>query len=201
MEKLTKWLIIGALALYVISPVDLAPGPVDDAIAIYMGNNFETQTSFELDPERDTYASTFYIQMHKLELLAPSNCIKYGEQITFDLEYECCHAIDHLRFRFYLSMQDMVVFATSFSEEIPMVPGRYHTKFKLDTSHLAPAKYFVKIIAMEPTVQGTQIRHDIIKKAFSFEVIDEDQLYNFVWDTRSWGNYIMPDAIIINDGV
>ena len=34
MEKLTKWLIIGALTLYVISPVDLAPGPVDDAIAI-----------------------------------------------------------------------------------------------------------------------------------------------------------------------
>ncbi len=34
MEKLKKWLIITALALYVISPVDLAPGPVDDAIAI-----------------------------------------------------------------------------------------------------------------------------------------------------------------------
>lgn len=34
MEKLTKWLIITTLALYVISPVDLAPGPVDDAIAI-----------------------------------------------------------------------------------------------------------------------------------------------------------------------
>ena len=34
MEKFTKWLIIGALALYVASPVDLAPGPIDDAIAI-----------------------------------------------------------------------------------------------------------------------------------------------------------------------
>ncbi len=34
MEKLTKWLILGVLALYVVSPVDLAPGPVDDAIAI-----------------------------------------------------------------------------------------------------------------------------------------------------------------------
>ena len=34
MEKIIKWLIIGALALYVISPADLAPGPVDDAIAI-----------------------------------------------------------------------------------------------------------------------------------------------------------------------
>lgn len=34
MEKLTKWLMITVLALYVVSPVDLAPGPVDDAIAI-----------------------------------------------------------------------------------------------------------------------------------------------------------------------
>ncbi len=34
MEKITKWLIITVLALYVVSPVDLAPGPVDDAIAI-----------------------------------------------------------------------------------------------------------------------------------------------------------------------
>ena len=34
MEKFTKWLILGVLALYVVSPVDLAPGPVDDMIAI-----------------------------------------------------------------------------------------------------------------------------------------------------------------------
>ena len=34
MERFTKWLIITVLALYVVSPVDLAPGPVDDAIAI-----------------------------------------------------------------------------------------------------------------------------------------------------------------------
>ncbi len=34
MEKITKWLVITVLALYVVSPVDLAPGPIDDAIAI-----------------------------------------------------------------------------------------------------------------------------------------------------------------------
>ncbi|MCR5591015.1 MAG: hypothetical protein K6F73_05725 [Lachnospiraceae bacterium] len=34
MEKITKWLIILVLAAYVASPVDLAPGPIDDAIAI-----------------------------------------------------------------------------------------------------------------------------------------------------------------------
>ncbi|MCR5686999.1 MAG: hypothetical protein K6G58_03160 [Lachnospiraceae bacterium] len=34
MERITKWLIIAVLALYVASPVDLAPGPIDDAVAI-----------------------------------------------------------------------------------------------------------------------------------------------------------------------
>ena len=34
MDKITKWLILGVLAAYVVSPVDLAPGPVDDMIAI-----------------------------------------------------------------------------------------------------------------------------------------------------------------------
>ncbi len=29
-----KWIILGALILYVVSPFDLAPGPVDDIIAI-----------------------------------------------------------------------------------------------------------------------------------------------------------------------
>ena len=34
MNGLIKWLIIGALGLYVLSPVDLAPGPIDDAIMV-----------------------------------------------------------------------------------------------------------------------------------------------------------------------
>lgn len=34
MERIMKWLVLGALALYVVSPVDLAPGPIDDAVAI-----------------------------------------------------------------------------------------------------------------------------------------------------------------------
>jgi uncharacterized membrane protein YkvA (DUF1232 family) len=34
MNGLIKWLIIGALGLYVLSPVDLALGPIDDAIMV-----------------------------------------------------------------------------------------------------------------------------------------------------------------------
>lgn len=40
-DKLLKYLILAALVVYVVSPVDLLPGPVDDVIAIllYLASN------------------------------------------------------------------------------------------------------------------------------------------------------------------
>ncbi|WP_029319837.1 hypothetical protein [Butyrivibrio sp. AE3004] len=40
-NKLLKYLILAALVIYVVSPVDFLPGPVDDVIAIllYMASN------------------------------------------------------------------------------------------------------------------------------------------------------------------
>ena len=40
-RKIIKWLILAILVLYVVSPADLLPGPVDDLIAIllYLAGN------------------------------------------------------------------------------------------------------------------------------------------------------------------
>ncbi|WP_024865754.1 hypothetical protein [Butyrivibrio sp. FCS014] len=35
-SKLFKWLILAVLVIYVVSPADLLPGPVDDVIAILL---------------------------------------------------------------------------------------------------------------------------------------------------------------------
>ncbi len=35
-KKFFKWLIIALLAVYVVSPADLLPGPVDDLIAVLL---------------------------------------------------------------------------------------------------------------------------------------------------------------------
>ena len=35
-NKFMKWLILAVLVIYVVSPADLLPGPVDDAIAILL---------------------------------------------------------------------------------------------------------------------------------------------------------------------
>lgn len=40
-KKLLKWLVLAILVIYVVSPADLLPGPVDDLIAIllYLAGN------------------------------------------------------------------------------------------------------------------------------------------------------------------
>ncbi len=172
-------------------------GDVEEAISRYIGAEFIEKKTYDLDQERDTYASTQYIQMHTLELINDSNSIIYGEKLQFELRFTCSREIEDLHFRFYISMQDLIVFGTSISEPAYVQIGDNILRFELDTSHLAPAKYVMKIIAMEPTVQGTQIRHDIIKRALAFEVLSNDQLYNFIWDTKAWGNYILPEARIL----
>ena len=35
-NKLMKWLILAVLVIYVVSPADFLPGPVDDVIAIFL---------------------------------------------------------------------------------------------------------------------------------------------------------------------
>ena len=35
-KKLLKWLVLAILVIYVVSPADLLPGPVDDVIAILL---------------------------------------------------------------------------------------------------------------------------------------------------------------------
>ena len=56
-NKVLKGILIGLLAVYVISPVDLAPGPLDDLLLILfsyvMNNKFgSTTTAAEKDPDQ-----------------------------------------------------------------------------------------------------------------------------------------------------
>ena len=44
-NKMLKWLVLAILVIYVVSPADLLPGPVDDVIAIllYLAANKRNQ--------------------------------------------------------------------------------------------------------------------------------------------------------------
>lgn len=169
-------------------------GNVEEAIALYLGSGLEEKKVYDLAPERDASASTESIVMNSLQLLNESNMITFGDKIRFKLDFTQKDEMQNLHFRFCIYLHDMSAIATSMSERVDTGIGENERSFEIDTSTLAPSKYILKIIALEPSGAGSQIRHDVVKRAMAFEIVSKNQLHNFVWDTKFWGNCVLPDA-------
>lgn len=169
-------------------------GNVEEAISIYLGSGLEEKKVYDLAPERDASASTEHIVMNTIELLNESNMMTFGDKLRFKLSFSQKEEMQNLHFRFCIYLHDMSAIATSMSGKINTGVGENECTFEIDTSMLAPSKYILKIIALEPSEAGSQIRHDVVKRALAFEVVSKNQLHNFVWDTKYWGNTVLPDA-------
>lgn len=169
-------------------------GNVEEAISIYLGSGLEEKKVYDLAPERDASASTEHIVMNTIELLNESNMMIFGDKLRFKLSFSQIEEMQNLHFRFCIYLHDMSAIATSMSGKINTGVGENECTFEIDTSMLAPSKYILKIIALEPSEAGSQIRHDVVKRALAFEVVSKNQLHNFVWDTKYWGNTVLPDA-------
>lgn len=170
-------------------------GNVEEAISTYLGSKLEEKRIYDLLPEREPSGSTERIVMQRLELLNESNLITFGEKLQFKLSFLQKEEMQNLHFRFCINLQDRRAIAMSMSGKIDTGVGVNECSFEIDTSFLAPSKYILKIIALEPSEAGSQIRHDVVLRALAFEVVSKNQLHNFVWDTEYWGNCVMPDAI------
>lgn len=169
-------------------------GNVEEAISIYLGSGLEEKKVYDLAPERDASASTEHIVMNTIELLNESNMMTFGDKLRFKLSFSQKEEMQNLHFRFCIYLHDMSAIATSMSGKINTGVGENECTFEIDTSMLAPSRYILKIIALEPSEAGSQIRHDVVKRALAFEVVSKNQLHNFVWDTKYWGNTVLPDA-------
>ena len=169
-------------------------GDVEEAISTYLGSNLEEKRVYDLASERDASASTENIVMNSLELLNESNVITFGDKLRFKLAFSQKEEMQNLHFRFCINLQDMTAIATSMSERVDTGIGENERSFEIDMSALAPSKYILKIIALEPSESGSQIRHDVVKRALAFEVVSKNQLHNFEWDSKFWGNCVLPDA-------
>lgn len=170
-------------------------GDVEEAIQIYMGNDV-TQEKYDFEEERDTDNITRKVVIRDLNIIDGSYKIVFGSKLRFQLDYFCENAINDLYFRFCIYLKDGTAIATSMSEKVSALDGLNSQIFELNISNLAPEKYVLKIIAIELSDFGSQIRHDCVNRVVNFEVYSKNQLHNFVWDSKWWGHYVIPDAKI-----
>lgn len=170
-------------------------GNVEEAIQIYMGNDV-TQEKYDFEEERDTDNITRKVVIKDLNIIDGSYKIVFGSRFRFQLDYFCENAINELYFRFCIYLKDGTAIATSMSEKVSASDGLNSQIFQLNISNLAPEKYVLKIIAIELSDFGSQVRHDCVNRVINFEVYSKNQLHNFVWDSKWWGHYVIPDAKI-----
>ena len=172
-------------------------GDVEKAISIYLNGAVKKSTHYDFSKiERDNTV-TGDIKVLSLTLLNQDNSIQFGTELKFCLEYECNKAFDRFTFRFNFLISDGTTIATSHADNLSCKKGvKYKRYFSIDTTHLAPAEYVMKIIVFEPTDINSQIRHDRVVDALFFDIYNRDQLYNFIWDTKFWGHYVIDDAVV-----
>ncbi len=170
-------------------------GDVEEAIQVYMGTDSQEE-KFDFNRERDSDNITRSVIIKDVNIIGDDNKLVFGSNLKFNLEYYCKKEIKNLYFRFCIYLKDGTAIATSMSEKIKAMKELNKQTIEIDLSYLAPGKYVLKIIAIEISGYGTQERHDCINRAIGFEIYTKNQLHNFVWDSRWWGHYVLPDASV-----
>lgn len=168
-------------------------GDVEKGIEIYLGNTIIAHAHNDFSVrEYDPYISA-KVKILSLDVLEQDNIIKFGSAFRFQMSYEIYEIIENLNFRFTILSPDRSAVATTTTSagQYAVLGAKNTVSFTLDTSRLAPSDYIMQIVAFEPDNIGFQIRHDFVPLAVSFKIHNNDQLHNFVWDTRAWGNQVL----------
>ena len=172
-------------------------GETEKAIQVYLGNR-ESEDKFNFIIERDLDNITGDVIINDLNIIDGKHELLFGSKLRFNLDYSCKRVIKELHFRFCIYLNDGSAIATSMSEVVNSQMGNNSKDFEIDLAYLAPERYILKIIAIEMDGYGSQLRHDCINRAISFDVYTNNQLHNFHWDTKWWGHYVIPDAKVTN---
>ena len=171
-------------------------GDVEKAIGMYMGIAYSAEkkhNDFSIR-EYDPWI-TSNIKINYLDVEGESNNVLFGNNFVFSLNFMCTKNIENLCFRLTILLPDRTAVATSTTSEITTTAGEtYQKTYDLDISQIAPGKYIMQIVAFQPTGYGSQVRHDYVPHAVSFSVYTNQQLHNFEWNRRAWGDHVLPTA-------
>lgn len=166
-------------------------GTVDKAISIYLNSNIEEHTHYDYkDNIISKDIATGNVKIRELDILDKKSTFNFGESIHIALLVDVNKRVEQLQIRFIFLTSNGIPAASTITNRMALEIGKKQRLcFEIDTSHLAPAKYVIKIIAAEISDSGIQIRHDRILQACAFDIQGFDGEKTFNWDYTYWGTY------------
>ena len=178
-------------------------GKVEEAIELYMHSlgkvqaNYIYSSEYHSDPRSN---ESFVITSLKVDNGGEPIC-EYGGEIAFRLFCKSTEMKEDVHFRFEIQFQDTTLAGTMFSSRGRTIYAHEENcvHMLLDTTHLAPGRYKVDIVAYQFNEFGQELFLDGVYPGMILEITDKlNEKNKLIWLHRYWGHVHLNDVDIID---
>ena len=174
-------------------------GDVEEAIAVYMQNE-----SRELSRDIDLSGLKHPVKYKGFKMArflfddASEPIMKPGEQLSFMLQIDGETDCNDMCFRCmaYFADGTPIAMATSQSGKMALHPGENIIRGVIDTSHLAPGSYSLRLALYSTNEFGGELPYDMVDRAVHFTIEDTGRANNMAWNHPMWGHVSLGDIKI-----
>ena len=176
-------------------------GDVESAIGVYLGTFGEISDHYEYTDE--FHGSSKSVPSFRIDSLQIADLkgghYKPGDIIDLRLNCTSTAKWDNVKFRFEIHYHDGSMAATAFSSAPVSFAANEEKALAMqwDTTHLAPGRYFVDIVAFVYDQFGTEQFIDGVFPGFAVALDDlSDRADQLVWLHQYWSHVHLNDIII-----
>ena len=139
-------------------------------------------------------------QCHLEKIFVKKGTLEIDEKLQFDLLISSKINMESAILRFVVFDSCGNTIGTAYSDTYKLRLGTNRISMSFPSKGLMPDKYFADLILCEYS-EGVQTRHDIVRKAFGFEIDETTVFYNMKWNKFGWGNIKLLDLKVLGEKV
>ena len=167
-------------------------GDVDSAIEMY-ANSKRIELRSHYDVRNVNRMDGITGECHLNEIFLTQEEVIFGNSMKFSLGIFAKKELQKMMIRYVVVTHRGETVGTSYSDSFALHKGENTINFELDCAYLAPNEYVADVIIVGYDGE-TQIRHDIVTRAFAFNVEEQTPLFNMKWNNNGWGNVRLPNV-------
>ncbi|MBR0163507.1 MAG: ATP-binding cassette domain-containing protein [Lachnospiraceae bacterium] len=175
-------------------------GAVDDAISRYLDNISIFRNEFDFSSIKRTAQENQKILLKSFRFKDRTKpFFTYGERLSAEVKIKSFIDTTNLSIRMTIFYEDNTPVSTCYTSGCIEVRKNIEitVAFCVDTSILAPGRYYADIILWEFNDSAAHIRYDAVKSEIKF-VVEEEKEFNhgFEWGHSVWGHIVLPEIVI-----
>lgn len=173
-------------------------GDTEEAIGIYLHKGINSSVANDFGTERDKqyHLSGDLLIRRVVQLDKQFPIYNMGEMIQLKVLFSSKREYHDLAFRITVFANNGVIVGMASTKPcVNAIIGDTVVVLSIDLPCLAPGSYYSKIVLFEVNQFGNTKNIDVVDKAFSFDVVQNEENNKVAWRSRYWGYISFPEII------